>query len=412
MQVVRLNSMVDLLLIASLGFLGSFGHCAGMCGPIAIAFSLSEPSAPTHWQSLRFHALLNLGRLTSYSLVGAAIGALSSLVIAGGQLAGLGSSLRQGIAIGMGLLLIWMGLVQILPDLLPRLPLLHPLLKETWHTRLSRQMTSLSCQPNWWTPALLGLVWGLIPCGFLYTAQVKAAETGNPWLGGTTMLFFGLGTLPLMVGVGMGGAMVNTERRHQLFRLGGWVTLLIGMLTLLRTGNMEDYSGYGSLICLGLALIARPLHRFLPWLLPCRRVLGVSGFLLASIHVAHMITMGWDIQALPFLLPVMQIGTWAGIVAILLLVPLTVTSLDGIQRWLGDRWRLLHLLSVPAFLLAVIHTVLLSSEFLGGLEWSWQNLAASVGLSAIAIGILLIRQSWVWSLFALEKFYVPATKRK
>ncbi|MDX2231838.1 MAG: sulfite exporter TauE/SafE family protein [Leptolyngbyaceae cyanobacterium bins.349] len=404
--------MLDLLLIASLGFLGSFGHCAGMCGPIAIAFSLSEHPSSGPLRTVGFHLLLNLGRLTSYVLVGAVLGAVSSLLIAGGQLAGLGSSLRQSMAVVMGVWLIGMGLVQIAPDLLPRLPFLHPLLKSNWHDRFSRGMVSLSFQRQWWTPALLGLVWGLIPCGFLYTAQIKAAESGSAGWGGLTMFAFGLGTVPLMLGVGLGGAMVSAERRHQLFRLGGWVTLTIGLLTLLRTGNMEDYSGYASLVCLGAALVARPCHRLWPGLLSWRRVLGVSGFVLAVVHMAHMITMGWDIQALPFLLPPMQAGAWAGLVALALLVPLTLTSVDAMQRRLGDRWRILHLLSIPAFLLAVLHTLLLGSDFLGALEWSWTNIVATGSLGTIAIAILLIRQPWVWSLLSLEKWYVPPIQRK
>ncbi|MEM9244991.1 MAG: sulfite exporter TauE/SafE family protein, partial [Cyanobacteria bacterium P01_F01_bin.153] len=80
--------------MVALGFVGSFGHCVGMCGPLAVAFSLSnsaskpkaeskaEPNSNASkplaqadtWRSqLQFHGLLNLGRLVSYSLVGAII---------------------------------------------------------------------------------------------------------------------------------------------------------------------------------------------------------------------------------------------------------------------------------------------------------------------------------------------------
>jgi sulfite exporter TauE/SafE len=87
----------------------------------------------------------------------------------------------------------------------------------------------LSATPHWWTPALLGSVWGLIPCGFLYAAQIKAAETGNLWLGAATMLAFGLGTMPMMLGVGVSASKLSADKRSQLFRLGGWVTLTIGI---------------------------------------------------------------------------------------------------------------------------------------------------------------------------------------
>ena len=79
---------------------------------------------------------------------------------------------------------------------------------------------------------------------------------------------FGLGTLPMMVGLGTYSAWLSRDRRSQLFQLGGWITLLIGILTLLRTGDlMVDYAGHLSLLCLALALIARPVSKIWPHLL-------------------------------------------------------------------------------------------------------------------------------------------------
>jgi uncharacterized protein len=168
---------LDLLLIMSLGFLGSFGHCVGMCGPITVAFSLSQKQETTKfWQQLGFHSLLNLGRIVSYALVGAGIGALGSVLLAGGQLAGIGSSLRQTMTILTGLMLIWFGILQIKPDFLPRLPVLHPLTQGSWHQRLNAAMTKLSLQTRWWTPFLLGSVWGLILAVFCMRLKLKPPQ--------------------------------------------------------------------------------------------------------------------------------------------------------------------------------------------------------------------------------------------
>ncbi|WP_425469055.1 sulfite exporter TauE/SafE family protein, partial [Pediococcus acidilactici] len=87
----------------ALGFLGSFGHCVSMCGPLTVAFSLSNRQSTPNWQQqLFFHGLLNLGRVVSYALVGAGIGALGSVLIASGQMAGIGSGLRQCLTIFTG----------------------------------------------------------------------------------------------------------------------------------------------------------------------------------------------------------------------------------------------------------------------------------------------------------------------
>ena len=77
---------------------------------------------------------------------------------------------------------------------------------------------------------------------------------------------------------------------------------------------MIDFTGHGALVLLLLALIARPLSRLWPAFLVYRRTLGVGAFVLSVAHVAHMVTMGWTLAALPFLLPTLQVGGWTGIV--------------------------------------------------------------------------------------------------
>ena len=325
-------NMLDLLPITLLGFLGSFGHCFGMCGPLTVAFSLSQQQKnPTWQQQLKFHTLLNLGRMLSYALVGAGIGTISSVLVEGGQLAGVGSDLRRWIAIITGIILIWFGLGQVKPDLLPHIPLLHPILKGNLHNRLSAAMLKLSAQTQWWTPTLLGMTWGLMPCGFLYAAQIKAAATGNLWQATATMLAFGIGTLPIMLGVGVSTALMSKDRRSQLFRLGGWVTLIIGAITLLRTGDtMTDYSGHASLICLILSLIARPVNSFWSAPLRYRRALGVGAFVLAGVHTIHHFehSLEWNFNAFWFLKLEFQWGMIAGAMALLLMLPAACTSFD------------------------------------------------------------------------------------
>lgn len=409
-------NMLDLLLITLLGFLGSFGHCFGMCGPLTVAFSLSQQQQnPTWQQQLKFHTLLNLGRMLSYALVGAGIGAIGSVLVEGGQLAGVGSDLRRWIAIITGIMLIWFGLGQVKPDFLPHIPLLHPILKGNLHNRLSTSMLRLSAQTQWWTPAVLGMTWGLMPCGFLYTAQIKAAATGNLWEGAATMLAFGMGTLPIMLGVGVSTALITKDRRSQLFRLGGWVTLIIGAITLLRTGDtMTDYSGHAALICLILSLIARPVNSFWSAPLRYRRALGVGAFVLAGVHTIHHFehSLKWNFNAFWFLKLEFQWGMSAGAVALVLMLPAACTSFDFLQKSLGKHWRQIHLLSVPALLLSAIHTVLIGSHYLGAFRLSWQNQLAAILLVIITFGVLLVRSRYFWLYLHLEKFYVPPHKSR
>ncbi len=374
----------------ALGFLGSFGHCIGMCGPLTVAFALSQEDNNSKgingWQ---FHLLLNIGRIISYSLVGAALGGLGSAFVASGHLAGIGSIFRQVMAILTGILLIWFGLGQIKPNWLPHLPFLHPL-KGMVHNRLSSGMNQLASRHRWWTPALLGGVWGLIPCGFLYAAQLKAVETGELLGGALTMLCFGLGTAPMMLGVGISASKISADRRSQLFRLGGWVTLTIGILTLLRTDAMIDYTGHIALILLMLALAARPMSGVWAAPLQYRRIVGVGAFVLSLAHTFHMLdhSLNWNLDAIAFMLPQHRLGISTGILSLFLLFPAALTSSDRAAKILGTRWRKIHLLSVPALIFAVTHVILSGSHYLGDLQLTLDS-KIRVGL-VLFFGLLVL----------------------
>ncbi|OIP71181.1 MAG: ferric reductase [Oscillatoriales cyanobacterium CG2_30_44_21] len=390
--------MLDLLLVVALGFVGSFGHCVGMCGPLTVAFSLSKKdSTSRNWQQqLYFHLLLNVGRILSYAIAGAAIGAIGSVLVAGGQFAGIESDLRRWLAIFTGILLVWMGLAQIIPSGLPSIPFLNPIAKLGLHQKLSNAIMRLSLHSHPLTPALLGMTWGLIPCGFLYTAQLKAAETSDMMQGSLTMLAFGVGTLPSMLGIGVFAGMLSRDRRSQLFQLGGWITLTIGVLTLLRTSDMVDYTGHGGLILLALALAARPLSqifKFCSVLMLYRRAIGVGAFVLSLAHTFHKIehTFQWNFDALTFMIPQHQTSIWIGAIAIILITPAALTSSDWMVSKLGKAWRYLHLLSVPALVLASIHTIAIGSSYLGAVEWNLKSWILTILWGMIVSTILLLR---------------------
>jgi DMSO/TMAO reductase YedYZ heme-binding membrane subunit len=258
---------------------------------------------------------------------------------------------------------------------------------------------------------LLGLAWGLIPCGFLYTAQIKAAESSSPLLGAATMLAFGIGTLPVMVGIGTSSAWLSRDRRSQLFQLGGWITLLIGVLTVVRTGDlMVDYAGHLSLVCLALALVARPLRQLWPALMRFRRVLGVGACVLASAHTLHMLehSWNWNPVAIRFMVPQHRWGMVAGAIALALMVPLTLTSTDIAQRRLRTHWRSLHLLSIPALVLGGTHAIVAGSSYLGSLQRQGQPLWHSLMLGGGILSVLAVRSPVCWQLIGLKRWYTPA----
>ncbi len=237
-----------------------------------------------------------------------------------------------------------------------------------------------------------------MPCGFLYTAQLKAATSGSMTAGALTMLIFGLGTLPAMVAIGTMAGLLSQDRRSQLFRLGGWITITIGGLTLIRNDATHDYTGQMALILMAIALIARPIAKLWDKPLKYRRLVGVAAFALAMSHTLHMTDHAWqwNPEVLAFMLPGQQWGVGLGVLALVAMLPAAVTSFDSMVQRLGKLWYWLHWLTIPAWIFALGHTVLLGSRYLGSLDWNQTVWWRTGALVAVGVIVLLVRQGWLW----------------
>jgi uncharacterized protein len=186
------------------------------------------------------------------------------------------------------------------------------------------------------------------------------------------------------------------------------VTLVMGVVTLLRTSEMVDYTGYGAIVLLGLALVARPISGFWPGLLRYRRALGVGAFFLVLAHLAHAVahSFDWNLAAVTFMVPSQQWGMGLGIGATVCMLPGAVTSFDGAVKYLGVYWRKLHLLALPALVLAAGHILWSGSGYFGGFQMTAWNWGRIVCLNLGILVILLLRSSLVWKLIGLETRYV------
>ncbi len=170
-----------------LGMLGS-AHCLSMCGGIMAAFALRKPAGGQ--SALSMALTYNLGRVFSYTLIGILGAALAGLVPASDW--PIARTLAGLVLVAMGLYLggWWYGLRH-----------LERAGSRLWaHIRpLARGLTpgaSLS------QTLALGMVWGWLPCGLVYSALVYAAVQDDILRGGLIMLAFGVGTLPAVVAGG------------------------------------------------------------------------------------------------------------------------------------------------------------------------------------------------------------------
>ena len=191
-----MTALVTAVFLASV--LGSL-HCAGMCGAF-LAFAVYTPGAPGAPAPRRttLVALYNLGRLVTYTALGAAAGALGAAVDMGGSAVGLQrtAAALAGATIavfGLAMLARTLGLRTV------RLGAPPPL------ARLVQRGHAVAMRFGPRSRALtIGLLTTLLPCGWLYAFAVTAAGTASPLAGGVTMAVFWLGTLPVMVSLGLG----------------------------------------------------------------------------------------------------------------------------------------------------------------------------------------------------------------
>lgn len=189
-----------------IGFLGG-GHCIGMCGGVMAALSFAIPADQ---KARRWRVLLsyNAGRIASYTLIGVLAGAL------GFQLSsGHGLSVLRIIA---GLLLIAMGLY--LANWWRGLSYLETLGGFLWR-RIQPLGKSLMPVKSSGAAVALGMLWGWLPCGLVYTALAYAIAQANVIESAAVMLAFGLGTLPAVLASGVFAERVKRLMQLQRFRV-------------------------------------------------------------------------------------------------------------------------------------------------------------------------------------------------
>ena len=204
------------------GLLGS-GHCIGMCGGLVSALGLH---ANGRHAGFGFHLLYNLGRTLSYTLIGLVVGWFGSTLMSPHSLPNLGRYLF----IGTDLLIIFAGLGTaglFRPLSLARLEFAAPIqyLSRT-SARLQRLPTAVKALP-------LGMLFGFLPCGFLYAMFLMAAQSASALQGALIMLAFGLGTLPSLFFIGTTASLLTRSRRMWLLRLAGIGVALMGCWNLL-----------------------------------------------------------------------------------------------------------------------------------------------------------------------------------
>ena len=204
------SQTTPLLMLFVIGLLTSI-HCIGMCGSINLAVSVG----PDEHSSIKRPFLYNLGRVISYTITGAIVGGIGSVLSFNGMM--------QGIVILIAaLFMIMMGLAML--GWLP--PVLHRLIPKMPQTKLLNTKGKV--------PFVAGLLNGLMPCGPLQAMQLYALSTGSIFLGGLSLFIFALGTVPLVFSFGLLFNKLNGKYHTLIQRISSVLVILLAVVMLSR----------------------------------------------------------------------------------------------------------------------------------------------------------------------------------
>jgi sulfite exporter TauE/SafE len=205
------------------GLMGA-GHCIGMCGGLVGALSLSEAGRKGGWL---FHLLYNIGRIATYTFIGALVGWLGSAMAYTDHFKQVTRTLLLFsdvfvILVGLGTagLFVWLNF--------SKLDFLGPMQAMTAAVHSLRKLPpALAALP-------LGLLFGFIPCGYLYAIAITAAQSAEVATGALMLFAFGLGTAPSLLIFGSATHWLSGRARTWMLRFAGLLVAGMGSINLVR----------------------------------------------------------------------------------------------------------------------------------------------------------------------------------
>jgi len=204
-------------------FIGLFGsiHCIGMCGPLAFAIPINNNK---WWLITGDKILYNLGRIVTYCVLGLLIGFIGKQLWIYG--------LQQSVSLLSGMLIIVAAFTRLFKMRLSGSKLLSVLMLP-FNKLLSYSLQYHSGH------FIIGLINGLLPCGFVYLALAGAINTPTPFSAGVFMFWFGMGTFPLMLIATISSGFIGPLVRRRINRVIPYVMICLGFWFILRGLNLN-----------------------------------------------------------------------------------------------------------------------------------------------------------------------------
>ena len=184
-------------------------HCVGMCGGIMLSQSIAQESK-SKLEAIAPSLKYNVGRIVSYTVIGALVGALGSVLSMSITVKALLQILAAIFMIIMGLNMAGFKFFRFINIKLPK--------------------SFCASKNRGRAPFIVGLLNGLMPCGPLQTMQLYALGTGSAFKGALSMFLFSLGTVPLMLTFGAISGILSKGYTKKLLKYSGVLVLVLGII--------------------------------------------------------------------------------------------------------------------------------------------------------------------------------------
>ena len=206
----NIEASLDLGMLFVIGLLTSV-HCIAMCGGINLTQSTMAAKGGTG--VVRSNLAYNIGRVISYTVIGGIVGGIGSVVSFSGPL-------RGAVTVIVGVFMIIMALSM--------LGVFRPFRKLPLHlpAGLYRKLSGSAAGKS---SFVIGLLNGLMPCGPLQSMQIYALSTGSMLRGALSMLLFSLGTVPLMLGLGVFSGRLNKKSAGTMLTVSAILVFVMGI---------------------------------------------------------------------------------------------------------------------------------------------------------------------------------------
>jgi sulfite exporter TauE/SafE/copper chaperone CopZ len=203
-----------------IGVIASLSTCMAVVGGLVLSMSATFAKEGDKW---RPQALFHVGRLVSFFILGGVIGALGASFALGAT-----GTIVLSVVIGLVMLLMGLNLLDVFhftKKLMPSMPKF-----------ISKHALGISKANHSLTPLLVGIATFFLPCGFTQSMQVYTLSAGGFMKGGLTMLFFALGTLPILALISFSSFSIQKSSKAGIFfKSAGLIVIMFAVFNLVNS---------------------------------------------------------------------------------------------------------------------------------------------------------------------------------